>query len=244
LALHAFIDESGQRARTRKSSDHFVMAAVVYRDFNEHHVTRLLARMRADMGRMPGHRLHWQNFKTHHHRLRAAQLVGGASFLKVTSVVVCKRLLPPAIPDDDSAYLYTFRFLLERLSWLAEEQMEPLSYTLSHVRRFPISKLREYENKLRGRQTEIHWHFLDPRGGRLANDQKIEQLQLADTAASAIAEAFEPDAFGNTEQRYLRELVPRLYRGPGGSRPLTSYGLKMHPWNDAARAAYPWVTGL
>jgi hypothetical protein len=54
--------------------------------------------------------------------------------------------------------------------------------------------------------------------------------------------AFEHDTFDNTETRYLVEMSPRLYRKPDGK--LTSYGLKMHPWSDSARAAYPWVTAL
>jgi hypothetical protein len=62
---------------------------------------------------------------------------------------------------------------------------------------------------------------------------------LADIAASATYQAFEPDQYGNTEPRYLQELTSRLWRPP--SRQLTSYGLKMHPWNDTTKAAYPWV---
>ncbi len=79
------------------------------------------------------------------------------------------------------------------------------------------------------------------RPGRIDQPQRVEELQLADLAASATAAAFEPDPFGNTEPRYLRELAPRLYRHKGN---LTSYGLKMHPWNAATQTAYPWVHAL
>jgi hypothetical protein len=48
---------------------------------------------------------------------------------------------------------------------------------------------------------------------------------------------FEADEFGNTEMKYLQELSPRLHRKTG--RPIISYGLKMHPWNDVTKAAYP-----
>ncbi|WP_250291423.1 hypothetical protein [Frankia sp. CiP1_Cm_nod1] len=61
-------------------------------------------------------------------------------------------------------------------------------------------------------------------------------------AASATFPAFEQDQYGNTEDRYLRELAPRLYRRPG--RPITSYGLKVHPWNETTGAAYPWAAAL
>ena len=68
---------------------------------------------------------------------------------------------------------------------------------------------------------------------------RVEQLQLADIAASATALAFEPDNFGNVEPRYLSELRPRLYHPSGGK--ITSYGLKMHPWNTRSQAAYQWL---
>lgn len=242
------VDESGQRAVTRRSSDHFVMSAVVYRDVNEDRVMDLLERLRADLDRQPGQRLHWKSIKGHTNRLRGSTTLGNTTFIKLASVVVCKRLLVgTAPPHEHMSYLFTFRLLLERLSWMAEDEGTTLDYTLSHVQRFPMRKLREYEARLRalGGLTSIKWRYLDPSGGKLDQDTKVQQLQLADFVASAQAAAFEPDKYGYTETRYLRELVPRIYPSRrGGRRNLTSYGLKMHPWNDAARAAYPWVLEL
>ena len=109
-----------------------------------------------------------------------------------------------------------------------------------------MSKLREYESRLRamGNQTTIKWDYLDPKGGRLKNDQKVEELQLADIVASATQEAFELDPYGRTENRYLIELAPRLYRHPDPGRSITSYGLEMHPWNAAVQALHPWILDL
>jgi hypothetical protein len=64
-----------------------------------------------------------------------------------------------------------------------------LAYTLAHVRRFRLAKLRQYEAKLRAIETTIKWPYLDPHGGRLSRDDELEQLQLADIAASATADA-------------------------------------------------------
>ena len=246
MPLIAVIDESGQRARTARSSDHFTLSAVIYRDTRQPYVTELLETIRADLGRQPGQRLHWEAIKTHGQRLQATDRIGGATYLKVISVVVSKRLLPPVMPHEHRSYMFTFRLLLERLSWLAEDHRTTLGYTLSHVRRFPMAKLREYEHKLRdlGNQTTIKWDYLDPHGGRLENDKKVEELQLADIVASSTQNAFEPDAFGHTENHYLLQLAPRLYRHPDPRRSITSYGLKMHPWNDAVRAAHPWIANL
>ncbi len=241
--LHAFIDEAGTRARTAKSSAHFVMSAVVVPDEHLGDAAALLAGLRTDLGRRPGDTLHWRNIKTHSQRLRTAQLIGRAPYLTLSSVVVCKPHLTGPALDDDTAYLYTLRFLLERLSWFARDQGRVLEYTLAHVVRFKLAKLRTYEAILRqSPDCHIAWQSLDPHGGRLDQPNKVEYLQLADSVASGTFAAFEVDAFRNTEPRYLIEMAPRLYRRSGGR--LTSYGLKMHPWSEAARAAYPWVSDL
>jgi len=241
--LHAFIDEAGQRARTTKSSDHFVMSAVIVPDEHLGDAAAVLAGLRTDLNRRPGDTLHWRNVKGHSQRLRIAQVMGQQSWLTISSVVVCKPHLTGPALDDDTAYLYTLRFLLERLSWLARAQRRALDYTLAHVVRFKIAKLRAYEELLRqAPNRRIAWKWLDPAGGAIDQPNRIELLQLADAAASATFVAFEHDTFDNTETRYLVEMSPRLYRKPDGK--LTSYGLKMHPWSDSARAAYPWVTAL
>lgn len=245
--LHAFIDEAGQRSRSQKSSDHFVMSAVVVADADLPRAAAFLASLRTDLRRRPGDTLHWQNFKSHTDRLHAARSLGAQEWATISSVVVCKRHLPAGATrlNDDQAYLYTFRFLLERLSWLARDSGSVLEYTLAHVVRFKIAKLREYESILQaqdGTECRVAWPSLDPHGGRLAQPSGVEVLQCADLAASATYAGFNADRFGNTEPRYLQELSPRLYRR--GLAPLTSYGLKMHPWNNSTKAAYPWVAAL
>jgi hypothetical protein len=243
--LLAFIDESGQRSKSAKSSDHFVMSAAVIRAETLPTLSTYLAKLRADLHRGPRDHLTWKNMKHHGERIYIAQSIGSQSWLRMCSVVVCKRHIASGIVNDDHAYLYTFRFLLERLSWLGRQHDRSVRYTLAAIQRFPIAKLREYEAILRGRpDTNIDWRFLDPHGGRIDQPQRYEPLQLGDLVASATAQAFEPDRFGNTEPRYLQEMAPRIWAGPYGQRRLTSYGLKMHPWNDATKAAYPWVAAL
>lgn len=244
--LHAFIDEAGQRSSSAKSSAHFVMSAVIVPSEHLGDAAALLGTMRRDLRRPPASTIHWRNLRSHSDRLYAARALGSSPWLRVSTVVVCKNFLPRSSGfTDDHSYLYTLRFLLERLSWLARDQQRGLHYTLAHVVRFKMERLREYEATLRAQseaECQIAWAWLDPKGGRIDQPHRCELLQLADVAASATALAFEPDAFGNTEPRYLRELASRLYRRPTGA--LMSYGLKMHPWNDVTKAAYPWVAAL
>jgi hypothetical protein len=52
-------------------------------------------------------------------------------------------------------------------------------------------------------------------------------------SASAVFKAVEPDRYGNTEDRYLRALAPKLYRR--GAANVTSYGLKVFPVSECQR---------
>lgn len=243
MPMLAYVDESGDRGHTAQSTDHFVMAAVVIRDADRPAATNLLAQLRIDLGRAPGQELHWVNIRTHPQRVHVAQSIGQSGFLRLASVVVCKRQFPVAgIPlHEDVAYLYTLRFLLERLSWLGRAHGGAVDYTLAHIKRFPTYKLRQYEKRLHADPNcKVRWEYIAGPGS-IDQPSQLEELQLADLTASAIAAAFESDHYGNTEQRYIQELAPRLYRHNGN---LTSYGLKMHPWNAGAQAAYPWVQAL
>lgn len=245
----AYIDESGQRARTQRSSPHFVMSALVIRSDRQEEAAAFIADLRKILNRKPGDTLHWKNYSKHEQRRLASSRVGGADHLfRVCSVVVCKNHLEVDSGgwNQDIAYLYTLRFLLERLSWLARDigpRPGLLRYTLAHVRHFKIAKLRKYEYKLMELGANISWAHLDPVGGQIDQPNRVEMLQLADLTASAIGAAFNPrQSDGTIQLDYVRNLAPVLYCPSWGQ--LASYGLKMHPWNQDTRAAYPWVAAL
>ncbi|WP_432044153.1 DUF3800 domain-containing protein [Streptomyces cadmiisoli] len=241
--LHAYIDEAGVRSHSRASSDHFVMSAVIVDDADATTAQEFLATLRKELGRQPGDTLHWVNLKKHEERVHAAKRLGSQEWATISNVIVCKRHLGGGL-DEKQAYLYTLRYLLERLSWFARDSSAVLTYTLAHIVRMQLAHLRQYEAALQGQPTQIAWSALDPKGGKMDQPKRIEMLQCADLAASAAFAAFNPDRFGNTEPRYVLELLDRMYRRGSGASSLTSYGMKMHPWNPNTKAAYPWVAAL
>ena len=198
FGYHAFIDESGQRSRRGNSSPHFIMSAVVIPTDRLDKASDFLRDLRQTLRRQPGDELHWKNYSKHEQRTAACEAVAKQTdLLRVCSVVVCKEHLGPPPPgfQHDVAYLYTLRYLLERLSWLARDSPRDggMQYTLAHVRRFPLWKLREYERRLKFIPTEIDWDHLDQSGGSIDQPNRLEYLQLADLAASATGAAFNPD---------------------------------------------------
>jgi hypothetical protein len=228
---------------TPKATDHFILSAAIIRDRNLDHVHTTLEAIRADLNKPSGNYLTWKNIRAHSDRVHIAQELGGQSWMKVVNVISCKRHLPQASLNQSQVYLYQLRFMLERLSWLARTHSETLQFTVAQIPNVKMEDLRGYESVLSTLPgCQIHWPSLDSRGGSIDQPQRLEPLQLADLVASATGAAFNRDRWGNIETRYLQSLAPRLYRH--GQSPLTSYGLKMHPWGDATKAAYPWIAAL
>ncbi|MDX2093697.1 MAG: DUF3800 domain-containing protein [Kofleriaceae bacterium] len=240
--MHAFIDESGQRAFTRRSSPCFVMSAALVADADLPRAGQLLAELREATSRAPSHELHWNRLRPEH-RARAAAIVARTGWLTFSTAVLCKRHLDFATWSEHETYLRTFRILLERLSWFARERESDVHYTLASVHRFPVSKLRAFEHVLRTRQTEIAWDHV-PKPGRVDQPSRNELLQLADFAASIAGEAFNGGDARPSDPTHLRTVAGRLYRRGRGPRALLSYGLKLYPSSDAALESYPWLAGL
>lgn len=163
--LYSFTDESGQRGFPPGASDCFVLASVFYEQQREGEARNFLDQLRVDLGRQRGQPLKWSNLRSHHERLHAVKRVAGTKSLHITAVVVCKRAfaLAARLVDEDRAYLYTYRFLLERLSWAARARRAQPRYTLAHIRRFKAEKLHDYESRLFESDTQIDWDWVQER---------------------------------------------------------------------------------
>lgn len=191
-----------------------------------------LAALREGLGRRPEEPLHFLKF-THPQRLRAAQAVAESPIRAVTSVILCKEPLRDSqqtkLTSADPMYLYALRLLLERVSWcVRRSQGTAAKITFAEVKGFQGDKLHGYRERLEARDdVSIDWGILRGHPFRIDRPKSVEMLQLADTAASAIFQAVEPDPYDNTEPRYLKELRPKIFRPANKS--VTSYGLKPFP---------------
>jgi hypothetical protein len=250
MLWRVYIDESGDRGMSATSSQHFVTSAVIVDAAQEPAARAELAQLRLALGRDPGHALHFQKF-SHSQRLKAVQDVAASSVAAISSVILCKqgfnKPLPPGelpyITNPDPMYLWAMRLLLERVSWFVRDHGGGAAVvTFAHVRHFKAEKLHSYRAALEAGDTQVHWPSFDGHKFRIGHPNRIELLQLADTTASALFRAIEPDEFGNVERRYLTELVPKVYRR---GRNLTSYGLKTFPAQESqAGGSLAWLAGL
>ena len=236
--LWAFVDEAGDRGLSERATDHFVLTAVVVRASNLPRLNDSIAELRAKTGRQPGEVLHWRKMRDPHRSLAASEL--GQMPLRVVSVIVCKRHLT-GLETEERMYLFALRLLLERMSWLARAHRCSLHYVLAHIVRFRLSTLREYEDRLRRIETQIHWPAIAA-PGHIDQPSRGEQLQIADVAASAVFRAFEPTSDGATNPNYRRSFGPLLYRN--NTSPIWSYGLKLLPFSRDYLTRHPWIHDL
>jgi len=242
LLYRVYVDEAGDRGISAKSGCHFVVSAVVVADDYDHTARGELAALRRDLGRHQGHTLHFVKF-THSQRLKAAQDIADSSIATVVNVIVHKDLIGQPMPSGgmshisrpDPMYLWALRLLLERVSWFVDEAGgSEAIVTFAHLKGFKAQKLHDYRKALESSEgVDIRWEIFRGHPFRIDSPKSVELLQLADTTASALFKAVEPDAFGNTEPRYVEQLQSKLYRRSGGN--VTSYGLKVFPASVAAK---------
>ena len=242
----ALVDESGQVARTARSSNHFTMGVVMLRQSRLAEATQWLADTRRATGRQATHELHWNKLKARH-RPVVAEALGEQTWGRFAAVVICKNQLTRSSPavHEDVTYLYALRFLCERISWFARLHDLETDLVVAHRIRFRAAKLTDYDRRLRADpQCRIDWRHLDLGGARLDQPGRYEPLQVADLFTSSLACAFEPDTNGSTTTDWIDRYQQRLYRNGTGPNRLTSYGLKVHPSTPGSRAAHPWMFSL
>jgi hypothetical protein len=208
------------------------VAAVIVRDDYDAAARRELAALRDALGRGPRQPLHFWKF-SHPQRLHAAQATANLPIRAITSVILCKEPLRDSkktrLINADPMYLWALRLLIERVSWcIRRSGGSGAKATFAEVKGFKSGKLHDYRRRLESRtDVNIDWALFKGHPFRVDRPATMEMLQVADTAASAIFQAVEPDPFGNTEPRYLKELKAKIFCPSG--RLITSYGLKTFP---------------
>lgn len=236
MLYRVYIDEAGDRGISASSDCHFVVSAVIVPDAEDVALRTELATLREALGRQASHVLHFVKF-SHSQRLKAVQDIAASSLATIVNVIIHKDLIGQPMPTGNMAYisrpdpmyLWALRLLLERISWFIDEQGGGTAIvTFAHLKGFKAKKLHDYRAALEASDGEdVRWQVFEGHPFRINSPRAVELLQVADITASALFRAIEPDDFGNTERRYLHELVPKLYRRRDAQ--LTSYGLKTFP---------------
>lgn len=222
--LRVYVDESGDRGFSAKSSPVFILAAIVARDNDEPRLRLMREQLCTDLEKPSTTVLHWaQNIQNHSQRKHVAKTISGAP-LTLLYVIVDKASLRTSsgLHDHERLYNYAVRRLIERLSWYIRDEKAEAIVTFARIRNFKYASLETYIYYLRSSPNSIHWKsFKDL--PRIDDPSRKVLLQVADIAAGCLSKAIVPDKWGNFEYSYLREIQPLIYRNTPGK--ITSYGL-------------------
>lgn len=255
--LHAYIDEAGDRGwkprdptvppGTRSGSSRtFLMTAVIVPDGTQSALLRGWQHMAGQVGRA-GQDIHWQTVRGLGQRTHIATTIAGLSDVSLITTVICKDLLAAGhgLTDSTRLYNWTLRLTLERISWMAKDAQSDVALTFAHVARFPLNLLNNYLAVLQHgptRASNIEWGYLRLPPA-IASPAQRKMLQLADSAAGAAHEAFEPDLYGNHHPHNLTLLKPRYWRR-WPTRPLSVCSVKVGGQPTSVATAYPWLHGF
>jgi len=245
----AYIDESGDEGfkwphGQSGSTPWFFMVAAVVKKQDDLDAAGCVDRIKQRLGTPPGRPLHWAKLRSHRQRKVIIQEIArepitlicvGVDKTALTNTAKLKK--PPAL------YLYTARFLLERVSWLVSEAGARVDCVFENRTSLSYPVLTAYIKSLAANPSAEIRPVIDAIVP-LNRDQR-KMLQVADACAGACLAAFSKDKFGNVEPSYLLGLEDHLYRRGGN---LFSYGLKLFPKGAdklmTEEDTYNWLANL
>jgi len=245
-SFKAYVDESGDEgfqfrksSNEEASSDWFVLAAFVTRKKTDTETVKVVDQVRQEFQLHPRKHIHWKKLK-HPQKVRYAQRIAA---LQARLIAVCVHkpslLEPETFQDRYRLYFYAVRYLIERVSWLARDRHNPSKWggegivqlIFSNRQGMSYSEMKDYlrlleKQKQMGKDIRIEFNKIPIDKLRTQTPGRSMGLQLADAVAGAFFNAIEQNKFGNTEPRYLRTMMPILYRHNNRCQ---GYGFKIVP---------------
>lgn len=246
-----FVDESGDEGFVfrdppeKGSSDWFVVTAVLTFATQQDRVIGLADRIRESIGIKGKGIIHFADL-SHEKRVRVLHEMQSEN-LRYVSVLIDKRAI--SHPERFTAqrgrlYYYAVRLLLERVSWLCRDTARKHSFgpeakvIFEHRKRLKHEDLVAYIDLLKNidddaywlarssQDIRIDWNVVDSDRMETAAKPQYAGLQMADVIASGLKVSLESNRYGNTEHRFAKMMVPKIYSRSGN---FTSYGLKFFP---------------
>jgi hypothetical protein len=221
--LRVYIDETGDRGASARSSPFFAFAAVMIAEEDEPVVRQVMAEIRQKLMLPSGSALHWnKHVKTYARRQYVTSRLGRLVGLSVAYVLVDKRQIPAdsrLLVDHVIFYNYAAGLVLERVllaadGWLGRGRQVIIRF--GHVRGFDHGTTAAYfDTKQRaGKTARLPWHRL--RSVHFSDQAAWDGLQVADQYAGMLYAAFHPNEFDMYEEAHFLAVRHQLRRDPNG----------------------------
>lgn len=242
--LRVYVDETGDRGHTGKSSPFFAFAAVTIGDEDEAAMRAAMSRLRRDLGVPTGKALHWKDHvKTHSRRQHVASVLSQVPHLMVVYVVVEKAAIPAGSglrTDHVIFYNYAAGMIMERLLLAARDWpggQRNVLVRFGHVRGFDHTTTTSYFRRKRALGPSwVPWERLQG-SVRFEDQARWDGLQAADQYAGMLNAAITADPFGGYEEAHLMRVRHQIRKdGTGNS---WGWGFKVLG-NEATFTSLPW----
>jgi hypothetical protein len=220
--LRAYIDETGDRGHSVRSSPFFAFAAVMVADEDEAGLRAVVAQLRRDLGVPEGKALHWKDHvKTYSRRQHVARRLSQAPGVMVAYVLVEKATLPSTSGMyHDHVLFYNFAavMIIERILLAARDWaggMREAIVRFGHVRGFDHSTTKAYFQLKAQTDPWIPWDRLHG-AVHVDNQAQYDGLQAADQYAGMLNAALRADQFGGHEEAHLMRIQHQIRKNSSG----------------------------
>lgn len=234
--LLAFIDETGDRGFSRKSSEYFAMSAVIFPASVQQKVKDCIANIKTKIGIPLSVPLHWRKHcHLHESRKFVAREISKIEGLAVIYVISDKKTMPV---DHEKFYNIVAACTLERILKHTELLGTKVNVWYGHIKGFNHQTTLDYFKKRK-------WHLGSY--GRLLHQPKWIRaeansgIQLADMYAGILGAAILPDKFGSFEPVYLEKVKHQIRKSDKGQ--ISGFGIRVLSKDNNPKSFNWWPEG-
>jgi hypothetical protein len=241
--VRAYVDETGDRGASAKSSHYFAMVAVMIADEDELPLRTAIGTCRQRLSVPPNKPLHWSE---HVKRFPRRQFVAGQlaavpgvllNFVVFEKAAIAGRTRLRT--DQVAFYNHVAGLVLEGVLSAANEWpggARDVVANFGHVRGFPHQETLAHFEKMRANPSAgMPWDLLRGKP-RFVGTGQFDGLQAADQYAGMLRSALEPDEFGGFEHHHLLAVRHQIGRLEGDC---WGHGLRVVA-TPGTMEAYPW----
>lgn len=235
----AYIDESGDEG-IKRGTVWFILTAVIVSKKDDLKVSKAIDEIKARLKIPPHKPFHWKEIRKKHVSKKRFVIdrISQENFTSI-NIAVNTYDLQKVNLGGKLLYNYFCRYLIERITWFADENNGSVDLVFSNRSNVSFHDLKTYLEALSyDPYCQIRSQVIKKLEVLESSQRKM--LQFADACASSLAEGLNKDEFGYYDERFVLTLANKLYRRKGN---LLSYGLKLFPpekINEYLRS-YPWI---
>ena len=234
--LLAFIDETGDRGFSKKSSEYFAMAAVMFPSSVQQNIKDCIAKIKIEHGIPLKEALHWRKHcRLHETKKYITQEISKIERITVIYVISDKKTMPT---DHTKFYNIVAAYTLERILQNAMKLGSKVSVRFGHVKGFDHSKTLDVFHKRDWRLGD--YNFLSEEPKWIAADLN-SGIQLADCYAGILGSAMVADRYGNYEPSYLEKIKHQIRKSKDGK--ISGYGIKAISVDSDQKMFKWWIKG-